>query len=257
MSVISFLVAILPIILIGMYIYRKDKIKESSNLLFKLFVGGILSCFPSAMLGLIFGSFFPVMEDMNFIQLFLYVFVTIAFVEELCKWVILYKMSYNNTEFDSFYDMIVYASFIALGFACFENILYVSDAGIKIGLLRAITAVPGHVCDGILMGSYLSVAKINQIKGNYELSKKYKILSLVIPVITHGIYDFRLFCGTFIFVIIFILFVIFLFVICVKKVKDVARNNVMFNHRNNYCIGCSNLVNTNYCTRYYGLTAFL
>ena len=71
-----------------------------------------------------------------------------------------------------------------------ENILYVSDAGIKIGLLRAITAVPGHVCDGILMGSYLSVAKINQIKGNYELSKKYKILSLVIPVITHGIYDF-------------------------------------------------------------------
>ena len=60
--------------------------------------------------------------------------------------------------------MIVYASFVALGFACFENILYVSDSGIVTGLIRAVTAVPGHVCDGILMGSYLALAKLLNIK---------------------------------------------------------------------------------------------
>lgn len=249
MSVVLFLVAVLPVVLIGIYIYKKDKIKESSKLLFKLFMGGILSCFPAVILGLILGSFFPATEDMNFIQMFLYVFIVVAFAEELCKWFILYKISYNNSEFDSLYDMIVYASFIALGFACFENILYVSDAGIITGLLRAVTAVPGHVCDGILMGSYLALAKYHQVKGNNELSKKYKIFSLIMPIVTHGIYDFCLFWGSLIFVIIFAIFVMVLFVICFRKVKDVSRNNVKFMYTNNYCIRCGNSVSSNYCTR--------
>ena len=122
-----------------------------------------------------------------------FVFIVIALVEELCKWFFLYKISYNHSEFDSLYDMIVYASFVALGFACFENLLYVYSTGIVTGLVRAFSAVPGHVCDGILMGSYLSLAKINNLRGNHKLSKKYILLSIVIPMIAHGIYDFCLF----------------------------------------------------------------
>jgi RsiW-degrading membrane proteinase PrsW (M82 family) len=70
--------------------------------------------------------------------------------------------------------MIVYASFVALGFACFENLLYVSDTGVFTGVVRAFTAIPGHVCDGVLMGSYLALAKLYQIKGDLKLSNKYK-----------------------------------------------------------------------------------
>jgi len=249
MSGLLFLVAILPIVLIGIYIYKKDGIKESSKLLFKLFIGGVASCFPAAIIGMILGGFFPSMEDMNFFQLFLYVFIVVAFVEELCKWFILYKISYNNNEFDSLYDMVVYASFVALGFACFENILYVYDTGLVTGLVRAFTAVPGHVCDGILMGSYLSLAKVNYIRGNFELSKKFKLYSLFAPVITHGIYDFCLFWGSPLFVSIFIIFVIVLFIMCFKKVKDVSRNNVKFLYKNRYCTRCGNPVNSNFCTR--------
>lgn len=248
LSVLSLVVAILPVILIGVYIYKKDRIKESYNLLIKLFIVGISSCYPAILLSLLLGSFFPEMESMNFLQMFLYVFVVIALVEEFCKWFFLYKITYNHDEFDSLYDMIVYASFVALGFACFENVLYVSSTGIVTGLVRAVTAVPGHVCDGILMGSYLALAKNNQVNGNYELSKKYKILSIFIPVITHGIYDFCLFWDNPIFIIIFIIFVISLFIICFRKIKEISKNNIKFKDRNKYCTGCGNPVNSNFCT---------
>lgn len=249
MSVLSIVIAILPVVLIGLFIYKNDKIKESSKLLFKLFICGVSSCYPAVILELILGSFLPEVEYMNYLQLLIYAFLVIALSEELCKWFFVYKISYHHDEFDSLYDMIVYASFVALGFACFENILYVSSNGLMTGILRAISAVPGHVCDGILMGSYLSLAKINEIKGNIQLSKKYKKYSLIIPIIVHGIYDFCVFSGNIIFVGIFIVFVIVLFVICYRKVKDVSRNNLKFKYKNNYCTNCGLPVTSTYCTR--------
>lgn len=248
MSFLSFIVAILPVILIGLFIYKKDKDKESSGLLIKLFLSGILSCFPAIILGLVLGAFFPEMDEMSFMQMVIYVFLVIAFVEEICKWFFLYKISFNHNEFDSLYDMIVYASFVALGFACFENVLYVSSAGVVTGIVRAFSAVPGHVCDGILMGSYLSLSKFNYIDGNVKLSKKYKILSIIIPTITHGIYDFCLFWRNPLFILIFFLFVISLFVVCFRKVGEVSENNVKFRCKSNYCSNCGSVVTGNYCS---------
>ena len=249
MSFFSFLIAVLPVILIGLYIYKKDNNKESTKFLFKLFVGGVVSCIPAVILGLIVSSFFPSEEDMNFIQMLLYVFIAIAMVEELCKWYFVNKISYNHDEFDTIYDMVVYASFTALGFACFENILYVSTSGIMIGIVRAISAVPGHVCDGILMGSYLGLAKINHVKGNLALSNRYKILSIVIPIITHGIYDFCLFWESNVLIFVFLIFVITLYIICVRKVRKISKNDIKFKYRDNYCAICGFPVNSDFCPR--------
>lgn len=247
MNILSFIVAILPVFLIGLYIYKKDSSKESSKFIFKIFMYGILSCFPAAFLSLKVGNLFSSTDNMNFFQMFLYVFISIALVEEFCKWFFLYRLSYNHHEFDTLYDMIVYASFVALGFACFENVLYVSDSGFVTGLIRAVTAVPGHVCDGILMGSYLGLAKVNDTRGNKKLSTKYKILSLVIPVITHGIYDFCIFWGSYLFVAIFSIFVIVLYIICIRKIKDYSSNDLKFKYNNKYCPCCGLLVNSRYC----------
>lgn len=66
MNLLSFFVAVLPVFLIGLYIYKKDVEKEPSILLFKLFMCGILSCIPAALIGLFLDNFFPEMEYMNF-----------------------------------------------------------------------------------------------------------------------------------------------------------------------------------------------
>lgn len=249
MDPLSIVIAILPVFLIGLFIYKKDKKKESSNLLFRLFLGGVASCYPAVIFELLLGSVLPEMEYMNFFQMFIYAFFVIALSEEICKWFFIYKISYHHDEFDSLYDMIVYASFVALGFACFENILYVSDNGIVTGLVRAVTAVPGHVCDGILMGSYLALAKVNEHKGDKKLAKKYKYLSILIPIITHGIYDFCLFWGEPIFIGIFLIFVIALFIICFKKVKETSSNNYKFKYKHNFCTKCGTPVTSRFCTK--------
>jgi len=247
MSLLSFLVSILPVILIGIYIYSRDKEKESSRLLLKLFVFGILSCFPAVVLGSFIGDFFPSVNNMSFIQLFLYIFIAVALIEELCKWFFVYRISYNHSEFDTIYDMIVYSSFVALGFACFENILYVQSLGIVAGLVRAVSAVPGHVCDGILMGFYLGLSNMSRVQGDISQSKKYMLLSIFIPMITHGIYDFCLFWGSDLFVIIFVIFLINLFNICLKKVRQVSQNDIRFKYDTNYCANCGTRVDSNFC----------
>lgn len=248
-AILSLIVALLPIFLIGLFIYKHDKAKESTKLLVSLFVGGIISCFPAVYLEMYVSNFFPEEQYMSFIQLFMYVFIGIAFVEELCKWFFVYSISYDHNEFDTLYDMVVYASFVALGFACFENVLYVLSNGIMTGVMRAISAVPGHVCDGILMGSYLSLAKMNQVRGNYQLSQKYKILSLVIPTVTHGIYDFCLFTGNLFFIGVFVIFVIAVFVICFKKVKKISKNDIKFIYKYSYCPTCGTPVSGNFCCK--------
>lgn len=249
LSTLLILIAILPVILIGIFIYKKDQKKESSKLIFRLFISGIISCFPAIILEILLGSFLPETEYMNIFQIFLYAFFVIALSEELCKWFFVYKVSYHHNEFDSLYDMVVYASFVALGFACFENILYVLSNGIVTGIFRAVSAVPGHVCDGIFMGSYLSLAKINEIKGNSKFSKKYKLYSILVPMITHGIYDFCLFSGNLLLVGLFLIYVIVLFTICFRKVKQISSNNLKFKYKNKYCTKCGLMVSTEFCTR--------
>jgi len=150
------LIAILPVVLIGLFIYKKDKNKESTKLLFKLFGFGILSCFLVVIISLFLGIFFPILtaptEELNLLELLLQVFIGVALIEEFCKWVITYKLTFKHDEFDEIYDIIIYSVFVSLGFTCFENILYVLEGGIVTGIIRALLAVPSHACFGIFMG---------------------------------------------------------------------------------------------------------
>ena len=163
MSELFFLAAI-PVVLILMFVYNKDKEKEPISLLVKLFFFGILSCFLVLLVSGVLELFIPFMskelEDQSFIETILYSFLGVALVEESCKWIMLYAGGYNHKEFDEAYDIIVYSISVSLGFAFFENICYVlAPGGIAIALIRAVSAVPGHACDAIFMGYYLSIAK--------------------------------------------------------------------------------------------------
>ena len=175
-KLILLIISILPIIIIGNYIYNKDKEKEPTKLLAKLFISGILSTIFVIVVSIILETLFPIFsnntEELNTIELIVNVFIGIALVEEFSKWIVIYKIAYNHEEFNEFYDMIVYAAFVSLGFACIENILYVLSNGIGTGILRAILSVPGHACDGIFMGYYLGLAKISKTNKREDLTKK-------------------------------------------------------------------------------------
>ena len=250
------LISILPVYLICLYVYKKDDKKEPSKLLRKLFIFGMLSCIPAAILEIILEPFFGVEENRNLIVWFIYATSSIALVEELFKWLVVYKISYSHKAFDQVYDAIVYAVFVSLGFACLENILYVLDSGIKVGLFRALTAIPGHAYDAIIMGNYLGLAKIADINNNSKLFKKNLLLSILLPTLAHGIYDYCLFSENYILVGIFFVFIVFIYIHSIKKIKLVSslRKNI-FNDKMTFnseyisiCHNCGTHSNGNFCT---------
>lgn len=244
-------ISILPVVLIGYYIYRKDRDKEPVRLLASLFCGGILSCiltiFVTMFLSLFFPFFLASEDTFSFVELVFYVFFGIAFIEEFMKWVFVYRLSFNSIYFDQAYDMIVYSVFCALGFACLENIFYVFDGGIKTAIIRALFAVPGHACDGVFMGYYLARAKLSYFSNNFIWRDRNMFLSILVPVFLHGFYDFCLYSGSVFFVLVFLVFVLILYVVSFKKIKSFSMVTDKIKYSDNFCPVCGRRVCSLYC----------
>ena len=185
------IIALIPSIILLLYIYRKDRIeKESIRFLTKCFLWGIAIVLPVAFLETVMG----IVLDETFIEgsigyAIVDGFIVAALSEEFCKYTALKLRTWKSVEFNSSFDGIVYAVFVSLGFATFENILYVIDGDLSTALFRMFTAVPGHAYDAVFMGFFYSCAKKAEIEGNRFKMKINRRLSLIIPILFHGAYD--------------------------------------------------------------------
>ena len=231
MSAILLFISVLPSIVLGFYIYKKDKVEpEPKGLLAMLFFFGVLSIIPAIILELILAgvlSWVGISEEGNLISIFLYCVIGIAAVEEGCKWVILKLGTWNNKEFNHIFDAIVYAVFTSLGFATLENILYVFQNGLGTGIMRAILSVPGHAFFGVYMGYYYGIAKQCNLNGNGKLYGDNILKSFLIPTLIHGLFDFLLSTGYEVVFLVYLGLVIFLYVTAFMKVRKFS--NIMTN----------------------------
>ena len=215
--------AVLPVIVLGFYIYKKDNNKEPEGLLTKIFLLGVLTCVPVVICEMIAGNFFDTDDStIGFIPMFINVFFGVGLIEEFFKWLVTKKVGYNSKEYDEVYDIIVYSVFASLGFACLENILYVFSNGIGTAIMRALLSVPGHACFGVIMGYFLSKAKLNELHGNHATSKTNLILSIVMPSLVHTMYDALLFDGGDMNILIFFVFDIIMVIYCFSLVKRMS-----------------------------------
>ena len=224
--------ALLPVVVLCYFIYKKDFHKEPRALLQKLFGFGCLTVIPILAFEILLSNYFPTDGVYDFLTLFINVFVSVGLVEEGFKWLAVKKIGYDNQEFDEIYDIIVYSVFVSLGFACVENVLFVIQSGFGTAIMRAITAVPGHTCFGVFMGYFLSKAKVNEINQNHNMSIRNLLFSLFVPVLIHTFYDAILFYAqtsafSTMYIAIFFLFIIILFgigFIIVDKISKVQSN---------------------------------
>lgn len=230
MTFLLLVVSIIPVFLLGLYIYKKDSVKEPKPLLIGLFVAGFLALILVVLVSIIMYFLVPdfyILENTNNysgLQLFGLIFFEIALIEEFFKWLMIRVFGYNNKNFDQLYDIVVYSVFVALGFAAIENIIYVLPQNLFLGFLRAIFAVPGHVAFGVFMGYFLGLAKIYRNRDK-RLFKLYMLSSVLVPTSFHAIYDFCLLKGEYLYLFIFLGFVIVLFISAFKRVNTISKTD--------------------------------
>ena len=202
-------VALLPAIALCGYVFYKDRVeKEPLSLLLLLLTAGAICCYPASFLEhwlspLIDGVF---RNATPYVYQFMKYFFGVALVEEGMKLFALTYLTKKNENFDCFFDGLIYSVFISLGFAALENVMYSFSYGMETALLRAVTAVPGHMFFAVLMGYHYSFwhLKDHTLKTEQRLitsgmiihpkrmisSRNNRLSCLLVPVLAHGLYDY-------------------------------------------------------------------
>lgn len=247
--------ALVPAIVLCVYIFIKDRVeKEPIGLLLGLFGLGVVICFPAATLE---GWISPIID--NIFSAFIYEqngglymnetpyriytffsnFIGVALIEEGLKFLVMYFVTRKNKNFNSLFDGLVYAVFVSLGFAAFENVLYVLDFGWETAIMRAVMSVPGHMFFAVMMGYYYSLWFVTKQARKLEIGfrerglipramedfseKKYMVLCLVVPICIHGFYDYCCNYDSNLATIALFALIIGLYIYCFKKINSFSK----------------------------------
>ncbi len=225
--------SLIPSVILCYYIYSKDVIeKEPISLLIKLFIAGIASVFLVFIISDSLELIFPILTESSksLKVLLIQNFLGVALIEEFCKWIFLLVCTWRNRNFNFLFDGIVYAVFVSLGFATFENLTIVySLKGLMAILLRAVISVPAHAFFGVFMGYYYGLAK--KKKNSRKGHGKYLLLSLIVPILLHSFFDFCLAVNNIIYFIVFIVFVVLLYISSFKAIIKTAKDDHKIGYR--------------------------
>jgi RsiW-degrading membrane proteinase PrsW (M82 family) len=225
MSVI--VASLAPVLIILFYIYFRDKYdREPIALLLKALLAGAIIVIPVLFFEQFLSSLnpFQAIGSSKIANAFYDAFIIAALVEEGFKFIALYLLIWSNRNFNEKFDGIVYAVFISLGFAGIENIMYVSQFGMEVALLRAITAVPAHALFGIRMGYFFGIARMYP-----ELRKSYLFMAFFYPILLHGFYDFMLMAEMQFLLLLFVPYMILLYFVGFRKMK-ISSDTSIFNN---------------------------
>ena len=217
MKIEILILAILPIIACILWIYLKDKYdKEPISVLIKYFALGILTSFLCIIVESLLQRLFSLQ---GFSLIFYTSFIVAGLTEELIKAIVLIPNLIREKYFNEKLDGIIYSVFLSLGFATIENIIYIVyesyEYVFQLSLSRAIISVPAHIMFGITMGYYIGKFKFEKNK-----RLKYIFMSVFVPVLLHGIFDFILMIRYRWSIVIFIVYIIFLWKVNLDKLDQ-------------------------------------
>ena len=222
---LTLLITLVPPILILLYFVLTDKFREPKGTVILIFFLGFLICLPAGILNGLSHDFFY--DGSKFSENLTSSFLGPAWAEELLKFAILYFIVMKRNEFNEPMDGLVYGVTVSLGFATYENYPYVYEWAVAIAkeenfsaeafsylvaLGRSYSAIPLHGFNGAVMGYYFGMYAFT---GN----KNYLVLSLALPYLFHGFYNYLLFPNSMIIIIILVIFSLYLHRDLKKKQK--------------------------------------
>ena len=186
---------VLPSFIWLLFYLRKDSHPESNQMVLKIFFYGMLAALPAILLEMGILKVFTELKLSLVLLTFLNVFIGIALVEELLKYLVVREKVLDHPEFDEPIDVMLYMIIAALGFAAAENILILFSLGpaflfgevFTISVLRFWGATFLHaLCSGTL-GYFLALSIFETKKRGMLLMSGVGIATLL-----HGLYNFSI-----------------------------------------------------------------
>lgn len=179
--------ALLPALLLGWWIYRKDSLRpEPLRQLYLAFMYGVGSAFVSLMISKLMALMGILVYDLgSYTGAISTALFAAALPEEVAKLAMLWLFLSKSKHYDEYFDGIVYAACVGLGFAAAENVLYLlqSEDWLMTGIVRGITAVPAHFAIACAMGYFYSKRHFG------DKSPLTAVCILAVPIIIHWVYD--------------------------------------------------------------------
>ena len=177
-----------PSILWLLYFLRKDVHPEPKLMVLKIFFWGALITLPAFFIE---RGLFEVLTIFKIPQIF-YIFLGIAGVEEILKFLVVKEKVISDPEFDEPLDAPLYMIISALGFAGVENILYLFSASnlteiFTINLFRFVGAVFLHA---LCSGSWGYFLALSFLKSRQKI--KFFSAGLLTAIGAHGLFNFSL-----------------------------------------------------------------
>jgi RsiW-degrading membrane proteinase PrsW (M82 family) len=225
--IIYLLAALLPALFLMRYIYRKDKIeKVPKGMLVGLVFLGVAAALVAVIIESLGANLLSrFLEEGDPAHTIVTAFLVVAVVEEGAKFLFLRWRTWRDPNFNYRFDGIVYAVFVSLGFAAFENISYVMGYGLTAAVARALLAIPAHMGFAVFMGCFYARAKLCEKQGNIRGRRRNLWAGYLIAVLLHGFYDACALLGTLLSALLFLAFVIAMYIIVIRFVKKESRND--------------------------------
>ena len=216
MKIRILMLAIVPVVACLIWIYLKDRYdKEPIVILIKYFILGIVT----SILGIVIERLLININILDGLDYIFYIsFVVAGFTEESLKALILILSLLKEKYFNEKLDGIIYSVFLSLGFATIENIIYIlyesESLVLQVSLSRAIISIPAHIMFAITMGYYIGKCKFEE---NYIKKRQYIIMSVLVPILLHGIFDFVLMIRYKWSIVVFVVYLVLLWKINLDK----------------------------------------
>ncbi len=182
---------VLPVAFWAYYHYHKDRhLPEPAQYLALAFLLGIGSYWIGR--GLYIGlDHFGLREDASVLaetdtlHLLYYALFVIGPIEEIAKLLPFVFVVLRLNHFDEPIDGIIYASFIALGFAAVENYFYLDYVTSLEAVARGFAGPVIHIVLASIWGHYIGLAYLNE-----AALVRTILLSFVGVALVHGLYDY-------------------------------------------------------------------
>ena len=181
-----------PSIIWLLFYLRKDVHPEPNYMILRVFFWGMAVTIPAIAIELALRpmlklAFLP--PDILFI---LYVFLGIALVEEVLKFLVVKWSVFSNSVLDEPLDLILYMIISALGFAALENVLILAGLGpfappshvVALSAFRFLGATFLHTLASGMLGYFLVLSSLNRKPSFLTLG-----VGLALSTLLHGFFN--------------------------------------------------------------------